>query len=233
MDLLFDNWRLHWPGPWTYVLLALVSVLAGAIIGAERERHEKPAGLRTLMLVSFGSALFTMVSFVFTSTTGDSGRVAAQVVTGIGFLGAGVIMHGPGLVTGTNTAATIWLTAAIGMAAGAGYPAAALGASLVARGVLSGVRVLETAALRRAGLVRLVATFEPDRGKTRAHLQRVLSEFNVPPDSVRWLEAEGQLALDLFMHGRALSELADELARLPGVTALSREDLGRVPPPVT
>jgi putative Mg2+ transporter-C (MgtC) family protein len=178
--------------------------------------------------VAFGSALFTMVSFVFTSSTGDSGRVAAQIVTGIGFLGAGVILHGPAMVTGTTTAATIWVTAAIGMTAGAGYPAAALAASLLARGVLSGVRLIETAALKRAGPVRLVATFDPDHGKTRAHIQRVLGEFSVPPDSVRW-PAEGQVELRLWMHARALCELADELARLPGVTGLGREDPGPGP----
>lgn len=74
------------PAPWLQITLAGVAVICGAVVGVERERREKPAGLRTLVLVCLGSAVFTVVSFVFTSTSGDSGRVAAQIVTGIGFL---------------------------------------------------------------------------------------------------------------------------------------------------
>jgi putative Mg2+ transporter-C (MgtC) family protein len=231
MDLLLDNWRVRWPGAGTHVALTLVAVLCGAILGTERERHQKPAGLRTLMLVSLGSAVFTMVGFVFTSSSGDSGRVAAQIVAGIGFLGAGAILHGPNMVTGMTTAATIWVTAAIGMTAGAGYPIAAVGVSLLARAVLSAVRMLEVRVMNRAGPVRLTATFEKDRGKTRAHLERLLSDFDVHGDSVRWSETtagQGELELRVYLHGRTLCDLADEIASLHGVLSLSRED---APPP--
>jgi putative Mg2+ transporter-C (MgtC) family protein len=227
MDLLLDNWRLRWPSPGTYVALTLIAVLCGAILGSERERHQKPAGLRTLMLVSLGSAVFTMVGFVFTSSTGDSGRVAAQIVTGIGFLGAGAILHGSSMVTGMTTAATIWVTAAIGMTAGAGYPIAAVGVSVLARVVLSVVRALEVRTLRRAGLVRLVATFEPDGGKTRAHLERLLSEFDIHQDRMRWAETDtgqGAVELRVCLRGRILCDLADQIASLPAVLSLSRDD---------
>src|SRR5262245_66403656 len=123
-DYVIGTWRGLWPAPWAGIACAFMAVLCGAIVGAEREKKEKPAGLRTLILVSLGSATFTMVSFAFTTTTGDSGRVAAQIVTGIGFLGAGVILHGVGSVTGTTTAATVWMVAATGMTVGAGYPVA-------------------------------------------------------------------------------------------------------------
>src|SRR5512133_73116 len=100
---------MHWPtfnvrgdlgAPWLEILLALAAVLCGAIVGSERERQDKPAGLRTLILVCLGSAVFTMASYAFTSTTGDSGRVAAQIVTGVGFLGAGAIIHSRTTVSG-------------------------------------------------------------------------------------------------------------------------------------
>ncbi len=100
------------------VRLLLAGVLGGAI-GLERRQAEKPAGLRTLALVAMGSALFTLIS-IFGFDTSDPARVAAQIVTGVGFLGAGAILRSGTDVRGLTTAASIWLTAAVGMAAGAG-----------------------------------------------------------------------------------------------------------------
>jgi putative Mg2+ transporter-C (MgtC) family protein len=95
----------------------LVALVLGAVIGLERERQERAAGLRTVTMVSLGSCLFTVVGAYGFSQT-DPSRVAAQIVTGIGFLGAGTIFLRKDLVRGLTTAATIWATAAIGMAAG-------------------------------------------------------------------------------------------------------------------
>src|SRR6266542_2054899 len=102
----------------------LVAALLGAAIGYEREVHDHPAGMRTHLLVALGSALFTVVSiFGFASGAGqgpvDPSRVAAQIVTGIGFLGAGAIIKYGTSVRGLTTAASLWTTAGIGMAAGA------------------------------------------------------------------------------------------------------------------
>lgn len=98
-----------------------VALLVGGIIGAERERHKKAVGLRTLILISMGSAIFTIMSIrVGAVFGGDHARIAANIVSGIGFLGAGVILEERGRVTGLTTAATTWLVAALGMAAGAG-----------------------------------------------------------------------------------------------------------------
>ena len=91
----------------------------GGIIGFERRRAEKPAGLRTLALVSAGSALFTIVS-INGFQLSDAARVAAQIVTGIGFLGAGIIFRSGDQVRGLTTATSVWLSAAVGMSAGAG-----------------------------------------------------------------------------------------------------------------
>jgi putative Mg2+ transporter-C (MgtC) family protein len=118
----------------------LAAAVFGAAIGFEREIHEHPAGMRTHLLVSLGSALFTVLSifgFVGVLAPGegspvDPSRVAAQIVTGIGFLGAGAILKFGTSVRGLTTAASLWTTAAIGMAAGAGsYVIAGVGTAIV------------------------------------------------------------------------------------------------------
>jgi putative Mg2+ transporter-C (MgtC) family protein len=103
-------------------LRMIMAVVCGAVIGAEREWHGKPAGLRTNILICLGAAIFTILSMHIASISHtDPERIAAQVVTGIGFLGAGAIIRGDGGVHGLTTAATIWLVAAIGVGCGAGF----------------------------------------------------------------------------------------------------------------
>ena len=103
------------------VLRLLLATALGAIIGYQRERAGKPAGLRTHVLICLGAALFTVASLYGFGAVADPARVAAGIVAGIGFLGAGAIIHREGgLVAGLTTAATIWAVAAIGLAAGAG-----------------------------------------------------------------------------------------------------------------
>ena len=102
------------------VLRLLLAAALGAIIGYQRERARKSAGLRTHVLICLGAALFTVTS-IYGFGGDDTGRVAAGVVAGIGFLGAGAIIRGgEGIVAGLTTAATIWAVAGIGLAAGAG-----------------------------------------------------------------------------------------------------------------
>ena len=104
------------------LLRVLLAAGLGAVIGFEREKANKPAGLRTHILIGMGSALFTVVSIYGFGGTADPARIAAGVVTGIGFIGAGVIFRGMrgDKVMGITTAASIWITAAIGIAAGCG-----------------------------------------------------------------------------------------------------------------
>lgn len=103
------------------ILRILAALLAGGIIGAERERHRKAVGLRTLILISVGSALFTMLSQRIAEIRAtDPARIASNIVVGVGFLGAGVILEDKGRITGLTTAATIWFSAALGMACGLG-----------------------------------------------------------------------------------------------------------------
>ncbi|HET9440753.1 MAG TPA: MgtC/SapB family protein, partial [Longimicrobiales bacterium] len=111
------------------LLRLLLAAALGGMIGLEREHSGKPAGFRTNMLICLGAALITEVSFnVAHTASGDPGRIAAQIVSGIGFLGAGTILHSRGSVYGLTTAATLWVVAAIGMAVGArSYLAAVIG----------------------------------------------------------------------------------------------------------
>ncbi len=122
--------------------LSLAVVLGGAI-GLERELQRKAAGLRTNILICVGAALFTELSIAMSSASGDPARIAAQIVTGVGFLGAGTIIQARGIVTGLTTAATMWLVAAIGMAVGFGALLEATGATLLVLLVLSVLRPIE------------------------------------------------------------------------------------------
>jgi putative Mg2+ transporter-C (MgtC) family protein len=133
--------------------LALAAGL-GAAIGLERELRQKPAGLRTNILIALGAALFTIVSIELARNYagGTPDRVAAQIVTGIGFLGGGAILRSGTNVHGMTTAATIWVNAAIGMAAGAGAYALASVATFIALAVLALLPPIEAYFERRAGI---------------------------------------------------------------------------------
>ena len=100
------------------ILKLLLSFFLGAIIGTEREYRSKSAGLRTMILICVGSTLFTILSIKISS---DAGRIAANIVTGIGFIGAGIIFRENNRVVGITTAAIVWVTAALGMGIGAGF----------------------------------------------------------------------------------------------------------------
>jgi putative Mg2+ transporter-C (MgtC) family protein len=128
----------------------LLAAALGAALGVEREYRRKPAGLRTNILIALGSALFTTLSIDMGSRGGTPDRITAQVVTGIGFLGAGAILRSGATVHGMTTAATIWVNAAIGMAAGAGELAIATAATVLTIVVLALLAPFESYFDRRA-----------------------------------------------------------------------------------
>lgn len=219
------NWVTHslsseLTSPWVEIILAIAAVACGAIVGTERERHQKAAGLRTLMLVCLGSAVFTMISFAFTTSTGDSGRVAAQIVTGIGFLGAGAILHSRTGVSGMTTAATIWMTAAIGITVGAGYPVAGLGTSLLVRIVLAGIQGWEIRHLGGMKSVTIELVIDPDHGKTRIYLDRICEEFHVDGNIIECEtghDANVRIRIDLNLTRSHLHEFLTTVADMPTV----------------
>ena len=130
-----------------------VGLVLGAIIGFERELQRQPAGFRTHSLVSLGAALFTVVSaYGFTGDLVDPTRIAAQIVSGIGFIGAGTILQYRGNIRGLTTAASLWSVAAIGTAAGAGLFVVALVGTILILVVLSILDRIEMVARRRLQL---------------------------------------------------------------------------------
>ena len=137
--------------PVDYVWRLLLAAGLGAALGVEREYRQKPAGLRTNILIAVGSALFTIMSASMAQGGADPGRIAAQIVTGIGFLGGGAIMRNRDTVHGMTTAATIWVNAAIGVAAGTGQYALATVAAALTLVVLVVLPPIETYFERRAG----------------------------------------------------------------------------------
>ena len=117
----------------------LLAVGCGAVIGLERQLKHKPAGLRTNILICLGAAVFTIISERMAGEQDSITRIAAQIVTGVGFLGAGAVIQDRGGVHGLTTAATIWLVASIGMACGARFYSLAVITTVIAIVVLMGL----------------------------------------------------------------------------------------------
>lgn len=141
------------------VTRVLLAIAAGAAVGLERELSAQPAGLRTHLLLSLGACLFALTGLSFPA--GDPSRLAAQVASGVGFLGAGVILRDQFRVKGLTTAASLWVAAALGVAAGAGaYEAGAI-ITVAALVVLVGLKWVEDVALRRHREQQLSVTLLP------------------------------------------------------------------------
>jgi len=168
------------PHPWVGMVLILCSILCGMAIGLEREVKNKPAGLKTVTLISVGSTVFTLASLLVAAGRGDPGRIAAQIIPGIGFLGAGAILRERGTVIGLTTGATVWMVAAIGMVIGEGYAVAGIVLTAVVLLMLVGVRFLEHQLRHPCQMTTARVIFRPDSGKSFLHLLRLLDEAAIP-----------------------------------------------------
>jgi putative Mg2+ transporter-C (MgtC) family protein len=142
----------------SYILLKLLlAAFLGGLVGLERQLRRKPAGIRTNLMICFGAALFTIISYEMAGeVTGDHTRIAAQIIPGIGFIGAGVVIRERGAVMGITSAATIFVMASIGMAVGADMIRTAIFATLMVLAALIGIGFLED----RFGLQTRLMTFE-------------------------------------------------------------------------
>jgi putative Mg2+ transporter-C (MgtC) family protein len=125
-------------------LKIFITLLCGGLIGFERQWRGKPAGIRTSILICLGTEIFVTFGALLHGPAADPARVVGQVITGVGFLGAGVIMGKEGIVKGVTSAAVIWILAAIGVVIGMGYLLTALALTVVTLGVLVGVELLES-----------------------------------------------------------------------------------------
>jgi putative Mg2+ transporter-C (MgtC) family protein len=221
-----------------------LGLLLSAVIGLEREVRQKSAGLRTHTMVGVGAALFMLVSkygFTDVLSTGrvilDPSRVAAQIVSGVGFLGAGLIFVRRDAVRGLTTAAAVWVTAAVGAAAGAGLPwlaAETTGAYLVIS--LGFIPLVRRMPHRGAGIALLRVTYPDGRGILRQILKMTTEQgFAVDeletrtdpqgapdPDST----AAPTVEVVLHVHGKgSITGLAAQLSELPGVRAVTSDTL--------
>ncbi len=149
---------------WEIVLRLVVSAFFGGLIGMEREINNRPAGLRTHVLVSLGSCLIMMISMYGFSGIGDPARLAAQVVSGIGFLGAGTILNKGNAIRGLTTAASLWVCAGIGLAVGNGYYVGAIATSLIVLFTLISLGLFEKVLFKKKYRV-LIVQCEESPGK--------------------------------------------------------------------
>ena len=201
----------------TILAKILLALLVGGLVGLERERQYRPAGLRTHMLVCGGSALTTLVS-VSLGGGEDRTRIAAQIVSGIGFLGAGTIFRSGTAVRGLTTAAGLWVVAGLGMAIAAGGNL--LVAGVVLGGLVYGInhwlRIAETRFLREYRSVTITASRGTD---ALAHIIEGLAERHVEISRVRWLAEEVSPAEIAVMIRLRLSPRAETTGLTAWMTA--------------
>lgn len=202
---------------WVTLVQIGVAAALGAAVGLERELGTQPAGLRTHMLVSIGAALFTLAGTDFLHG-GDPTRIAAQVVTGVGFLGGGAILREGATVRGLTTAASLWVTAAIGLAVGLRLWLAAVVATIGAVAVLWPAKYFEREVLPQRRALEATLALEPgtalDQVEAAAH--RVLPRSKV----LRVTHADGGQELVVAsepMRDVSLAQLAERLRTIPGV----------------
>jgi putative Mg2+ transporter-C (MgtC) family protein len=177
---MFGDLRAVVPPPLSEITLVAVAFLCGMTVGLERERHEKPAGLRTIVLICTGSAIFTLASVSPAMGQREPARIAAQIVTGVGFLGAGSILRDRFVVTGLTTAATVWATAGVGMVVGAGYATAGVALSLTILIALAGLKFIEEHLAGPCRLQTVVIRYQPNSGRTRIRIQQALDAARGP-----------------------------------------------------
>jgi putative Mg2+ transporter-C (MgtC) family protein len=208
-----------------FIRLILAAVL-GAAIGIEREAREQPAGMRTHLLVSVGSAAFTVLSiYGFQAPGADPARIAAQIVTGIGFLGAGAILKFGVNVRGLTTAASLWAVAAVGMGAGAGAWGVAIGTTVIVIFSLGPLRFVER---RLFGSTRGRRHVQVSAADTRA-FGRLLDALDDHGDKVREVgstRSEGAIQVDLEVRGRSGQEVAALLAELDALEGVDVSSTG-------
>jgi len=217
------------------VLRLLLGALLGSVIGMERERRKWTAGLRTHMLVAVGSTLFMIVSaFGFVDILGypnvelDPSRIAAQVVSGIGFLGAGTIILRSEVVRGLTTASSLWSVAAIGLAVGGGLYVAAASATIVILVILAGLKPLEKYLFssRPPGQLLIVADrrspsladIESALAKTQIKLKRTLITPGKREDEIRM-----RLTLESGQKEQLLKAI-EQVRALPGIRELRHKN---------
>ena len=215
------------------LLRLLLAAVLGGLIGLERELSGKPAGLRTNLLICVGAALLMEISIVAASlpgvvnpaagTVGDPTRIAAQIVSGIGFLGAGTILQSRGSIVGLTTAATIWVVAAIGMAVGARAYLEALEATILVFFSLRALSRVEDLLTHRRSRLRYHLSVAPDPALVDVVEQLFRSHrMRVSTASVEKEEDHYELSVDVSGPGPVHERVTRELLDQSGVRRVTR-----------
>lgn len=221
---------------WRTAIPLLIATFCGGVVGLEREHANRPAGLRTHVLVCVGSTLAMMVSLSMYEMTihagygnGDPGRIAAQVVSGIGFLGAGTIMREGASIRGLTTAASLWVVAGLGLAVGANMYMEAIVGVAIAYVTLKSFSLVEQRFISKGGhrTIILQVTDTPGRlgvlatvcGRWGANIQSVSMRTGLVPSTV-------EITFHIKMNGRSqdTAGLIGELMSTEGVVSVTEED---------
>src|SRR2546429_5332114 len=204
-----------------FLQLCLATLFGGAI-GLERELGGKPAGLRTNILICIGSVLYTKLSITMAAGTADPTRIAAQIVTGVGFIGAGTILHARGAAVGLTSAATIWVVAAIGVALGATFYWEAAGTTLLVLVVLRGLGRVEKLGARQSTRSTLSVHAHPDPA-VLDELEAVVRRTGLEIERQASRRENVDLVIDFTLLGpkRLHDEVMVALLHQPGVRTVS------------
>lgn len=202
-----------------------LATLLGGVIGLERELSGKPAGLRTNILICIGATLFTVVS-IHMLPVGEGGvdasRIPAQIVTGVGFIGAGAILHARGSITGLTSAATIWVVAAIGMALGTDAYVEGVGTTVLVMFVLWGLRPVERFVARQASRSHVSVHARPE-ANTSQEIEALVRRTGLEVERCLLRQENVDLVLELDLRGpkRLHDQAVIALLHHPGVRTVS------------
>jgi len=215
-----ETGKMEWLIESSDVMSIVISLICGCIIGLEREYNNKSAGLRTIILISLGSTIFTIVS---KHGVGSDDRIAANIITGIGFIGAGVIFKDRLSVLGLTTAAVIWTTAAIGMAAGIGYYSLALTLTVVTILILSLFTRVENLIARFHNRKLLRITFQDDDIKHLGSIEEIFKGHKLTNRcvSLRKVDNKLQITLEITGNNKRLMALEEAIVQLSYIKDLS------------
>jgi uncharacterized membrane protein YhiD involved in acid resistance len=194
--------------------LALLAAVCGGAVGLERELRDKPAGLKTNALICLGAAMYVYLGELLTAGgNGDPTRIPGQVITGMGFLGAGAIIRDGGSVLGLTTAATLWTVTAIGLFIGTGHFTIAIVLTITTIAVLTTLRMIEGMIVGQCELHDGQVVFCDAREKTRSQLSQVLQSYEPSRSNLHFASCEGKMVLTFRYcachesHRRVLTDL--------------------------
>lgn len=214
----------------TSLIRFLVSFFLGTLVGIERETHNQPAGLRTHILISIGSTMAMLISIYIPQTftefqNGDPGRIAAQVISGIGFLGAGAILRFGANVKGLTTAASIWATAAVGLAVGAGMYVVGIIGVVVILFALTIMNLFEKYFFKERTLRKIVLSLKKHQYDIEVY-RKILETMDISISSIGFDRSVNDTIDKITLmvgvtHKLSVQELVDNFEKQPGFVSVS------------